>query len=441
MHALIAVALYWARVVRRPIDARLKWRRIGGFLIIALGAALVRLWVNPKALPSNGLFWSEVLGVLAVYAFCWSLVLATRVRALEPWFGGLDRMYLWHRRTAIAGFLLLVAHVVLATTAGNRGVSRVGDALGVLALVGLSALVAVSLARIARLIRLAYEPWLLTHRAIGLFVAAAVVHGALVDPLLRASALLRVTYLAMGALGLLAYAYQELVARLVDRPAAYVVRRVERLAGETLDVTLAAVAAPFTARPGQFLLVSFGGADPSQRHPFSVAGVADDGSLRLSIQALGDYTHALYARLEAGTPARVSGPYGLFDYTLGGTRQVWIAAGGGVAPFLGWLRQPDGLAGRSIDFYYSVRAPADALYLDEIQAAATRAPGLRVHLIVTSKQGRLTVAHVQRHTTSRLADTHVFLCGPPAMTDSFARGLRRVDVPRDQVHFEHFAFR
>jgi len=445
MPLLIAAVVYWVRVIRQPIDPRLKRRHLGGFLIIAIGVMLVVLWVRQRPGPSNGWFWGEVLGVLAVYVLCWSLVLATRVRALEPWFGGLDRMYLWHRRTAVVGFLLLVPHVFLVRTAAGQAASQrasqLGNGLGVLALFGLSALVIVSLSRVAHLIHLDYEPWLLIHRTTGLFVAAAVVHGALVDPLLRASAPLQVTYLIIGGIGLLAYVYQELVARLIARPGAYVVRQVERLAGETLDVTLAAVTAPIAVRPGQFLFVSFGGADAWQRRPFSVAGVAADGSLRLSIRALGDHTRALYARLEAGTPARISGPYGLFDYTLGGARHVWIAAGSGVAPFLSWLRQPAGLAGRTIDFYYSVRTQADALYLDEIQAVAAREPGLRVHLIVTTTQGRLTIEQIQRHTIGRLADTHVFLCGPLAMTESFTRGLRAVGVPRDQIHFEHFAFR
>ncbi|MFJ6088008.1 hypothetical protein ACIQI8_42255 [Streptomyces sp. NPDC092369] len=27
----------------------------------------------------------------------------------------------------------------------------------------------------------------------------------------------------------------------------------------------------------------------------------------------------------------------MFDHTLGGPRQIWIAGGIGIAPFLGWL--------------------------------------------------------------------------------------------------------
>ena len=202
-------------------------------------------------------------------------------------------------------------------------------------------------------------------------------------------------------------------------------------------------------RSGQFLFFNFQetsqgthqGAQAAQWHPFSVAGVGDDGSLRLSIKALGDYTQMLYERLGVGEKAGVSGPYGMFDITLGGTRQLWIAGGSGVAPFMGWLRQPGALGGRRIDFYYSVRTPAEALYLDEIQAVAAREPGLRVHLIVTSIQGHLTAQQLQRQSGGPLGKAHVFLCGPAQMVESLTRDLRALRVPADQIHSEQFAFR
>lgn len=442
MPVLIATILYWLRIVRQPIDPRLKRRHLGGFLIVALGIGLARLWDAQRPVGQlSGQFWGEVLGVLAVYSMCWSLLLATRSRLLEPWFGGLDRMYVWHRRAGVAGFLLLIPHVVVVGSVQVQTASQLGNILGVLSLAGVLLLVAVSLPRVGRLIRLHYEPWLRLHRITGLFVAAAIVHGALVDPMLKASAQLRVAYHVVGLIGLLAYVYQELIAGLAARPAAYIVRRVERLADETLDVTLAAVAAPIAVRPGQFLFVGFGGTDAWQRHPFSVAGIAADGTLRLSIRALGDYTRTLYERLEPGVPARVVGPYGMFDYTLGGKRQIWIAAGIGVAPSLSWLRQPGGLGDRRIDFFYSVRRREDALYLDEIQAAAAREPGLRLQLIVTIEQDRLTIEQLRGQAAGPLASTHVFMCGPLAMTEGFARGLRGAGVPRDQIHFEHFNFR
>jgi hypothetical protein len=63
--------------------------------------------------------------------------------------------------------------------------------------------------------RAAYERWLTGHRLTGLFVIVAVVHGAIVDPVLRHSVLLRVAFLIVGAAGAVAYLYRELLARYV----------------------------------------------------------------------------------------------------------------------------------------------------------------------------------------------------------------------------------
>lgn len=443
MPIFAAALVYWTRVLRQPIVPRLKRRHLGAFLIALLGVVLVRLWIEQRQpRPLDGPFWGEVAGVVAVYLLSWSLVLAVRARMLEPWFGGLDRMYLWHRRTAVVGFVLLLPHKVLSRPASGQALSPLGNVLGVVALIGLVLLVVVSLPRVGRLIRLPYERWLLVHRATGLFVAVAVAHGALVDPMLRASPLLQRSYVVTGVIGLLAYVYQEIVARFVTRPAGYTVARVERLTADTLDITLTPVGPPLSVRPGQFLFLGFGGDNAWQRHPFSVAEVAPGGTaLRLSIRALGDGTRALYQQLQVGVPAEVTGAYGMFDYTLGGPRQIWIAAGIGIVPFLSWLRQPEGLPGRSVDLFYSAHTVADAPYLDEIRAAATRLPDVQVHIVLTGDQGRLTIEQVRDAVGGRVDGSHVFLCGPMAMTESFSRALRKLGVPRDMIHFEHFKFR
>src|ERR1022692_91600 len=104
MPALVAVLVYWFRVLRRPMDVRLKRRHVGGSAVLILGAGMIVLWVQERPMTLPGRYeWGELAGVMAVYLFTWSLLLATRARWLEPWFGGLDRMYLWHKRAAIAG--------------------------------------------------------------------------------------------------------------------------------------------------------------------------------------------------------------------------------------------------------------------------------------------------------------------------------------------------
>jgi hypothetical protein len=51
MPVLVAI-LYWIRILRRPMDARLKRRYIGEFAIGFGAAALITLWINVRTHPS-----------------------------------------------------------------------------------------------------------------------------------------------------------------------------------------------------------------------------------------------------------------------------------------------------------------------------------------------------------------------------------------------------
>jgi hypothetical protein len=55
MPALVAVLVYWFRVLRRPMDVRLKRRHVGGSAVLTLGAGMIVLWVQerPMTLPGR----------------------------------------------------------------------------------------------------------------------------------------------------------------------------------------------------------------------------------------------------------------------------------------------------------------------------------------------------------------------------------------------------
>ncbi|HEY0814687.1 MAG TPA: ferredoxin reductase family protein [Pseudonocardia sp.] len=439
---VVAALLYWLRLARRTIDPRLKRGHAGGFTVVA-GAAVVTavwIWQRPGGL-ADAYFWGEVAGVEAIYVMCCSLLVATRARVLEPWFGGLDRMYLWHKRTAIAGVALLVPHKLLLDAAPDEQAGPLGLALGVGSAIGLIVLVVVSVPRAARLLRLSYERWLSAHRMTGLFVAIGIVHGLLLDRVLASSVLLQVVFGVVGATGMAAYLYAELVMRRAAPAADYQVAVVTRPDDTSLELVLEPGGLPLTPRAGQFVFLAVGGPGAGREHPFSVAGTGPGGELRLLIRARGADTRRLHDQLRPGVPARVTGPYGMFDHTLGGDRQVWIAGGLGVVPFLAWLDDPASARHDAIDFFYSASSPADAHYLPEMTAAVGRIPGLRLHTVFTDSQPRLTAAAVVAAIDGRVADRHVFLCGPATMTEALNRGLRRYGVARDHLHAEQFSFR
>jgi len=221
----------------------------------------------------------------------------------------------------------------------------------------------------------------------------------------------------------------------------YTVAGVTRPADDIVELRLSPDGAALTPSAGQFVFLRVGGDNAWREHPFSVVATDPDGELRLSARALGQETRRLHNRLAAGQPAEVSGPYGMFDYTLGGSQQVWVAGGVGVVPFLSWLQALAPDDAYAVDLFYSVPTEADAVYLPELRAAAARLSFLRVHPVFTRTQGRLTGAGIAATVPGAVTGAHIFLCGPVSMVEDLTRDLRRRGVPRDYVHAEHFAFR
>jgi len=425
--------------------------RTGVTLLAVVALANIVLWLlaRPNGQPT-GRFIGELCGAEAVLLFSCSLVLATLLAPIERAFGGLDRVALWHRRAAIGGVLLLIPHVALVSAAPDRYATSFGHALGDVALVGLLILTLWALAPslraarwpgvIRRMARASYQRWLTAHRLTGLFVMVAVVHGAIVDPMLHRSTLLLVVFLVVGGVGTGAYLYRELFARYFVPIYDYTVVDVQRLNKTTLTVTLSPMRRSLSFTPGQFVFVALGGAGGWERHPFSVSSSPSDSRLEVTIKASGDYTRELYDKLRPGVPAKLAGPFGGFDYRAGGRDQIWIAGGIGVTPFLSWTRSIDGRFDRSVDFYYSVAHADDAVYLDEFRAVSDRHPSLRVHLVCADADGMLTPDQVIRAVPSGTSPW-VYMCGPPPMMKAFSAGLHRHGISKSRVRWEQFGAR
>ncbi len=424
---------------------------LGSGVLVAVAIGNVALWLAAR--PANqptARYLGELCGAEAVLLFACSLVLATLLPPIERAFGGLDRVVVWHRRAAIGGVILLVPHRALVATSVDPYATSLGQGLGVAALLGLLVLSVWALAPrlrsarwpgpIQQLARTTFERWLTAHRLTGLFVVLAVAHGALVDPVLRASTALRITYLAIGAIGIAAYVYREIFARFVLPTHDYTVATVGRPNDTTLEVALEPAGAPLSFIPGQFVVLAFGGASGWQRHPFSVASAPSERRLEVAIKAVGDYTRDLYEKLRPGLPAKAVGPFGGFDYRRGGENQIWIAGGIGITPFISWIRALNGKLDMSVDFYYAVAKQDDALFLGEVDAAAAEYATFRPHLIVAEHDGRLTAERAFNEST-RPTNVWIYMCGPPPMMTALADGFRVVGIPANHIRWEEFGLR
>ena len=424
-------------------------RNIGNLFIIACVVLTVIVWfvfppVNDGRANFARQYAGEIIGSVNIVLMASALFISTRPQWAEKYFGGLDKMYITHRRVATTAFLLIFVHVLTVpiTLTGWR----LGNYLAVIAFTGIVSIVLVSLApRIAFLNKLTggtYEGWKNLKKYIGIFFIIGYIHPFLIHSPL--SAFIAINFVQIFfIIGAVSYLYTEVFGRFFKKYVPYSVAGVKHPNQSTTEVTLRAKKDSIPKhRAGQFLFVRF----PSDKtlnesHPFTISSAPHEDVLRVSIKASGDFTRDLFNNLKAGTDAVVEGAYGLFDYKTGGHKQIWVAGGIGLTPFLSFLRDMDGNLNHDVDFYYTVRHKEEALFVDEIEAAAQKNLRLKAYVRYSSTDGSLNIDDIVKNAGGSVTGHHIYMCGPLPMVQAFEKKFLALGVPANNVHYEEFNFR
>jgi len=404
-------------------------------------------WLS-RALDDIG----RLVGAAGYVSFVAALLLILRLRVLERIFSGLPRVYRLHHRLGALSFLLLLLHPLLLSLSLYVVSARAGAWLLVnlrnpavlLGWISLFLLMAVMLATFA--LRLNYELWRYTHVVSALAFATATAHALLA--LNDTPARFRVA-LGGAALGGGALVYWEIVARVFRRSHLYRVAGVKHLSSKLLEIRLRPEKEPLPFEPGQFIYVSFHDDPhathrcgiPRESHPFSISSAPEETELRLLVKALGDFTTLLQA-LDAGTMARVEGPYGrLLSGILqsDATHQIFLAGGIGITPFLSLLRS-HGSEKLRADLHYFVNTREEAVFEEELHAIEKTHTGLRVFTHLAEKEGLPTLPSIERDSGPAASWGNVVLCGPPAMHRLLIQQLKRAGIPRRRIRSEEFRF-
>lgn len=425
----------------------MKQNNLGNIIFIALVIATILVWILLPPQPTNTENYARyhlgmIIGSLMIVLMSFSLFLSTRPRWAEPFFGGLDKMYQTHRRASTSAFLLLFAHIFIVPI--NIPGFGLGNYLGITAFLGVVTIVLPTLApRIPFLNKLTgqtYEGWKRLHGFIGIFFILGYAHSITVNapstPAINWNQIF--VFLGIGS-----YLYTEVFGRFFKKYAPYTVEAVKHPNGSTTEVTLRAKGEPIKhVHAGQFIFVKFSGDKIlSESHPFTISSAPHEDVIRLTIKASGDYTRHLFDHLKEGSDATIEGAYGLFNYKSGGQKQIWVAGGIGITPFLSFLRDLKDELKHEVHFYYTVRHPEEAVCVDEINAIAKAHSNLKVKIRFSSIHGSLKVEEIVKNAGGDLKQHHVYMCGPFPMIQSFEKSLIEAGVPAGNIHFEEFNFR
>ena len=370
--------------------------------------------------------------------------MATRPPLVERLFGGLDRVYRTHRRVGITVFILILVHYFITPDfkglSLTSGLNKLAASMGEYAFYGLVLLLLLSIFKIVpkTKIEIPYHYWRLTHRFIGLLFIMVAFHQTFIKRPYDGTAMLA-TYLNIFALiGTASYIYTQLFPWLRTRT--YEVFDVKRHDGATI-ISARPTGRPLKARPGQFGFFRVSKPGLREPHPFTIAGMEEGGIVRFAIKPLGDFTTALRENIAVGDRLKLEGGYGRFNHRRGGKKQIWLAGGIGVTPFLAMAGRLKGDEGQDIHMVYCVRDRAEAIGLEVFETQAEKLPNFSFTLHDSKTDGRLDAAKLAAASAVDPAGADLWFCGPPPLRKAIEKGLKELGKKPGRVEFELFEFR
>lgn len=408
-----------------------------GLLVIAVTTLFpaYQLFTLPNVTDKVALF-SQYLGLAALILMAWGQVLSTRLKGIETVFGGLDRVYVLHKWAGIIAMVALLLHDTI--DADMRGLGRetalneLAETLGEFSLYGLLILVVISVATF-----IPYHLWKWTHKAMGAMFAAGAFHFFFI---MKPFAMSDPAGLYTGfccVAGLAAYIWMLMPDTM--RPSyGYKVAEIEETGG-ALAITLSPKGKPLRASAGQFGVLQFSDAGKAEPHPFSFSKIDENGSLRVTIKTLGDFTGSLKHVVDIGQSVRVQGPFGRFRHS-GKRPEIWVAGGIGITPFLAWAHALEESAAQ-VELFFSVKSRDLAPHLAELEALAGAKSNLKLHLVASNEGKRLSAKMISKQVHGNLSNMRVSFCGPVSLREALRKGLAKHGVSPRNFHYEEFEFR
>lgn len=381
--------------------------------------------------------WSQaglgtfIIPAFALTALSLTFLLTTRAAWLENFFNGLEHVYTWHKFLASFSLILILLHRIgmvglFAPLWGSSLAAQMGDiSLGLF----LTLIIVAVLGS-----KLPYETWRWIHR----LVFPAYLFGLLHTYMMMGTALftwspVAITTGLFALIGIGSALYTMVYYPTFGFSHFGKIVTLETLNQDTIELTLQLQKEfPFEAGQFAFLQIREPGFE-KRAHPFSISG-GSGKTIQFTIKNSGDHTANLYKNLKVGHKVGLDRAYGHMLLNQGQERQVWIAGGIGLTPFLAGLRQ-DTKPQAEIDFYYAYTGEENAVHLDLLKKEAANNPKLHLHLIDSKVDGYLDFKSTLLPQTAT-----VFMCGPRPMMAALSKQIKQMN-PKLELVYEGFKFR
>lgn len=376
---------------------------------------------------------SHTIAGVALVGLAWVFLLSTRNTEVDKLFGSLENVYKIHKYLAIISVILVFVHARISESVEESlAIGEVVKSTSALfGTVGQFAFIILTLLALFGK-KLKYERWRFFHR----LMIIPYIFGAYHTYLSSKYDLLAMIPLAIWVgittlVGLVSGIYTIFVYQKKGFKYEGSVSKITYLNKDTVEIEMTfEQTVPYVNGQYVFLKVFQKGLEQAP-HPYSIAK-SDGNKLYLAIKKLGDGTTDLYEKLVVGTKVKVDAPYGHLNFDKGGDKQIWIAGGIGITPFLSYVNS--GNLDKDIELYYTYRGNESATYKELLEKVQRENERFNVHFNDTSVNDRLNISDIEIS-----ENTIVFICGPKKMTEYFIKETKS-NHPKIVVNYEAFGF-
>lgn len=388
----------------------------------------------------------QIAGLVGMTMFSISLILGARLKILDRYFYGLDKVYQNHHIIGAAAFSLLLFHpLFLVFKYINFSLREAAlfflpssdwaRNFGIISLFFMIVLLVLTL-----YIQLKYQRWKLSHKFLVFVFVFAVLHSFYATSDISRDNILRAYILGLAAVGLAAGFWRSFLSKFFNKNFEYEVVKLTALRPDIFQIEMSSENRVMKFEPGQFIFVSFASRGVSaESHPFSIASAPGAENLKIMAKALGDFTGEI-KNLKTGDKVFIEGPFGGFSCKKAPSKnQIWVAGGIGITPFLSMAANLKDDSYK-IDLYYSVKSGEEVVMLDELAGIMFVNKNFKVIPWITSAKGHLN-GSVIAELSGDLEGKDIFLCGPPVFMESLRGQFMKLGIKGERIHWENFNFK
>lgn len=373
-------------------------------------------------------------------------ILSLRHYKIESWLHGLDKVNRLHAKNGKLSFWLIVLHPILLGLGRwmkGKSATTVWDWSSFVIIAGIVAMIGLILATVVAIYsHIRHQAWIQIHRYFGWLIPLFFIHGLLARGQIVKIPLLFLYIALLGVCSFSAFLYRSVFWKRFVKRYTYEIAERNSLNNSIAEIVLRPKGISMHFTEGQFAYVSFeaDGID-AEPHPFSFSNAHNGPYIRFMIKSLGDDTRR-FQSLQKGTKVYLEGPYGRFNYrTVANRKQVWVAGGIGITPFLSMARSFTGNDSYDIHFFYGTDSLEESVFLGEFIDVTRRLPeSFKTSVVAKNISGFVTI-ELLKNSLDNLSSYDFFICGPPIMMKTLTHDLINSGVNPEMIHSEQFTFR